>query len=112
MNLLTINNQTDGGIALGIGYGLREARILDRGQTGRMLNRNMNNYKVSTILDVPMDIVSIYPGPPDMVSNWNNSKGWGEPPCIAGGAAVANAIYNATGVRFYNSPITPMKLKA
>ncbi len=112
MNLLTINNQTDGGIAMGIGFGLSEARILDRGQTGRMLNKNMNNYKVPTILDVPMDIVAIYPGPPDLVSNWNGSKGWGEPPCVPTAAAIANAIYNATGVRFYNAPITPMKLKA
>jgi CO/xanthine dehydrogenase Mo-binding subunit len=112
MNLLTINNQTDGGIALGIGFGLSENRIMDRGQTGRQINRNMNNYKVPTILDVPMNIVSIYPGPPDLVSNWNGSKGWGEPPCIPGGAAIANAIYNATGVRFYHSPITPMKIKA
>jgi xanthine dehydrogenase YagR molybdenum-binding subunit len=112
MNLLTINNQTDGGVALGIGYGLTEARILDRGQTGRMLNKNMNNYKVPTIADVPREIVAIYPGPPDNVSNWNGSKGWGEPPCVPTAAAIANAIYNATGVRFYKQPITPMKLKA
>jgi CO/xanthine dehydrogenase Mo-binding subunit len=112
MNLLTINNQTDGGIALGIGYGLSEARILDRGQTGQMLNRNMTYYKVRNILSVPMDIVSIYPGPPDNISNWNGSKGWGEPPTVPPGAAVANAVYNAIGVRFYNAPITPMKIKA
>ena len=72
----------------------------------------MNNYKVPTILDVPMDIVAIYPGPVDNVSNWNGSKGWGEPPTVAPAAAVANAIYNATGVRFYHAPITPMKIKA
>jgi CO/xanthine dehydrogenase Mo-binding subunit len=112
MNLLTINNQTAGGIVMGIGYGLSEARILDRGQTGKMLNRNMTNYKVRTIRDVPMDIVAIYPGPPDNVSNWNGSKGWGEPPTVPTAAAVANAIYNATGVRFTKQPITPMKLKA
>jgi len=64
---------------------------------------------VITAMDVPeidvffVDIVDPY---------WNNlgMKGLGEPPRIALAAAVANAIYNATGVRFRDIPITPAKI--
>jgi xanthine dehydrogenase YagR molybdenum-binding subunit len=112
INPLTCNNQTHGGIVQGLGLILSEGRVLDRSQTGRMLNKNMHDYKVPTILDVPLEITCIYPGGPDNILNWCGAKGWGEPPTIPTAPAVANAIYNAIGVRFTKTPITPMKLKA
>ena len=56
MNRLTYDNQVFGGITMGIGLAMTEARILDAGQTGKMVNRNWHDYKLPTALDVPADI--------------------------------------------------------
>ena len=59
MNRLTFDSQVFGGITMGIGLGLTEDRILDAGQTGKMVNRNWHDYKLPTALDVPADIVTV-----------------------------------------------------
>ena len=53
MNRLTYDNQVIGGITMGIGLATTEVRILDAGQTGKMVNRNWHDYKLPTALDVP-----------------------------------------------------------
>ena len=53
MDPLTYDNQVFGGITMGIGLAMTEARVLDAGQTGKMLNRNWHDYKIPTALDVP-----------------------------------------------------------
>jgi xanthine dehydrogenase YagR molybdenum-binding subunit len=112
INPLTCDNQVHGGIVQSLGLALSEGRVLDRTQTGRMLNKNMHDYKCPTILDVPLEITCIYPGGPDEVANWCGVHGYGEPPNIPTAPAVANAIYNAIGVRITSTPITPSKIKA
>jgi xanthine dehydrogenase YagR molybdenum-binding subunit len=112
INPLTCDNQTHGGIIQSLGLILSEGRVMDRTQTGRMLNKNMHDYKCPTILDVPLEITCISPGGPDEVANWCGVHGWGEPPNIPTAPAVANAIYNAIGVRYTSTPITPAKIKA
>ena len=110
MDRLTYNNQVIGGITMGIGLATTEMRILDGSQTGKMVNRNWHDYKLPTALDVPSLITSWPIDRPDDEANITGSKGLGEPVTIPTAAAVANAIYDATGIRMTASPINPVTL--
>jgi xanthine dehydrogenase YagR molybdenum-binding subunit len=110
MNRTTYDNQVFGGIAMGIGFGTTEKRILDRGRTGLLLNRSWHDYKVPTAMDVPADIEVVPIEPEDQQANSTGAKGIGEPATIATAPAVANAVYHATGVRITATPITPAAL--
>jgi xanthine dehydrogenase YagR molybdenum-binding subunit len=112
MNRLTYDNQVFGGITMGIGLALTEERVLDHGQTGKMANRSWQDYKVPTMLDVPPEMVSLPIEIPDPESNTAGAKGLGEPVTIPTAAAVANAVYHATGARAVEAPITPARLMA
>jgi xanthine dehydrogenase YagR molybdenum-binding subunit len=107
INPMTLNNQIEGGIIQGMGYGLMEEVIWDKG-TGIMLTPNLHAYKLPTILDMP----EIVPGAAEGSDPANNigAKGIGEPPKIPTAPAIANAIYNAIGVRIKELPITPDKV--
>ena len=94
---------------MGIGFGLTEHRILDP-QTGKMVNSNWHDYKIPTAKDVPANLACV---PVDMHDHeWNttSTKGIGEPATVPAAAAVANAVYNATGIRFTAAPITAAKV--
>jgi xanthine dehydrogenase YagR molybdenum-binding subunit len=110
MSRLTYDNQVFGGIAMGIGLATTEARILDKSQTGKMVNRNWHDYKLPTALDVPTDMISLPIEPDDTQANTTGAKGLGEPVTIPTAAAVANAVYHATGVRITRTPINPIQL--
>jgi len=102
--------QLAGGVAQGLGLGLSEARVFDR-QTGKLLTTNMHDYKVPTIKDVPKDLAYLLIDKNDTFSS-TGAKGVGEPPKVPPAAAVANAVYHATGIRFTRSPINPLQLGA
>jgi CO/xanthine dehydrogenase Mo-binding subunit len=110
MSRLTYDNQVYGGIVMGIGFGLTERRVLDEKQTGKMVNRNWHDYKIPTSLDVPADVVSLPIEIQDLECNTTGAKGLGEPVTIPTAAAIANAVYHATGVRVTESPINPTRL--
>lgn len=110
MSRLTFDNQVAGGIVMGIGFGLTESRVLDHGQTGRLLTRNLHDYKIPTALDVPAEIESVPVDLGDREANSVGAKGLGEPVTIPTAAAVANALCHATGVRVTRSPATPSEL--
>jgi CO/xanthine dehydrogenase Mo-binding subunit len=110
MSRLTYDNQVFGGITMGIGLAMTEARVLDKNQTGKMVNRNWHDYKLPTALDVPADMVSLPIEPDDTEANTTGAKGLGEPVTIPTAAAVANAVYHATGVRITQTPINPVQL--
>jgi len=110
MNRLTFDCQVFGGITMGIGLGMTEARVLDEGQTGKMVNRNWHDYKVPTAMDVPADMVSVPVELEDTVANTTGAKGLGEPVTIPTASAIANAVYHATGVRVTSTPINPLQL--
>ncbi|MFC1562860.1 xanthine dehydrogenase family protein molybdopterin-binding subunit [candidate division KSB1 bacterium] len=110
INILTSENQIDGGTIQGLSYALFEERIMDE-QTGRMINSNYYDYKIPTALDVPK-IEPIIIDSVDPVLNNLGMKGLGEPPRIPSHAAIVNAIYNATGVWLRDLPITPGKVLA
>jgi xanthine dehydrogenase YagR molybdenum-binding subunit len=110
MSRLTYDNQVFGGITMGIGLAMTEARILDEKQTGKMVNCNWLDYKIPTAMDVPVEMVSLPVEIFDDEANSTGAKGLGEPVTIPTAAAVANAIYNATGLRVTESPIDPIQL--
>lgn len=112
MNRLTYDNQVYGGITMGIGFAMTEARVLDRSQTGKMVNRNWHDYKLPTSLDVPAEMASLPIERPDSTANTTGAKGLGEPVTIPTAAAVANAVYDALGIRIKTTPLTPLQLCA
>ncbi len=109
MNRLTFENQVFGGITMGLGFGLMEGRVLDR-QTGRMVNANWHDYKIPTALDVPRELTCVPIDPHDTECNSVGAKGLGEPATIPTAAAVANAVFHATGIRLTDTPINPTQL--
>jgi xanthine dehydrogenase YagR molybdenum-binding subunit len=110
INPLTATSQVYGGVLMGIGYALSEERVIDP-DTGLQLTANLEDYKVPLVADVP-DIEVAFVDVPDTDANSVGSKGLGEPPIIPVAAAIANAIYDAVGVRAAELPITPDRLLA
>jgi xanthine dehydrogenase YagR molybdenum-binding subunit len=110
MNRLTYDNQVFGGITMGIGFGMTESRILDRNHTGKLVNKNWHDYKIPTALDVPANMLSVPIEPEDTEANTIGAKGLGEPVTIPTAAAIANAVYHATGVRVTDTPMNPLRL--
>jgi CO/xanthine dehydrogenase Mo-binding subunit len=108
INPLLAESQIQGGFIQGMGMALYEERIMDS-RVGMMLNHSMHEYLIPTILDMPDQLVTLDAQTLDQ-SNSINVKGLGESPLVGAGAAIANAIYNAIGVRIRHYPITPNKL--
>src|SRR5215475_3356637 len=104
INRLATESQIQGGVIQGVSYALFEDRVLDR-PTGRMVNPNVEAYKIAGSLDVPeidVMLVSVWDG-----INNTNSVGIGEPSTVPTAAAIANAVSHALGVRINQIPITP-----
>ena len=110
MNARTYENQVFGGMTMGIGFAMTEHRVLDRNQTGRMVNANWHDYKIPTMLDVPPQSTCLPVDPHDVECNTTGAKGLGEPATIPTAAALANAIFHATGVRAADTPLNPTRL--
>ena len=87
-----------------LGYTLSEELITD-GPTGTTMNGSFLEHKCPSILDYS-DIQVLFADIVDPVGPMG-AKALGEPPCVAVAPAVANAIYDAIGVRFTKLPITP-----
>jgi xanthine dehydrogenase YagR molybdenum-binding subunit len=104
INPLAVQSQINGGILHGISWALFEDRRLDE-TTGRMLNANLDQYKVLGAKDTPFIEVILL----DQYVGLTNTDahGIGEPANVATAAAVANAVYNAIGVRVRELPMTP-----
>jgi len=109
MNLLTYRNQVFGGMTMGIGFAMTEERVLDR-NTGRMPNANWHDYKIATAKDVPADLACLPIDVHDTEFNDTGTKGIGEPATIPTAAAIANAVFHATGVRVTATPVNPMQM--
>ncbi len=104
INPLTTSSQVEGGVLQGMGYALTEARVLDAA-TGQVLNGNLEEYLIPTMLDAP-DVETHMIDRADNLINNLGSKGVGEPPIIPTAAAIVNAVYHATGIRFRQIPLT------
>ncbi|WP_309493168.1 xanthine dehydrogenase family protein molybdopterin-binding subunit [Candidatus Hecatella orcuttiae] len=106
INPQTVEGQIEGALHQGIGYALTEEILLD--EKGIMLNPNFRDYKLLTSADMPeaetVIVESIDPDGP------YGAKGVGEPGLVPTAAAIANAVYNATGVRIRDLPLTAEKI--
>jgi xanthine dehydrogenase YagR molybdenum-binding subunit len=110
MNLKMFENQIHGGITMGIGFGLTEDRVLDVGQLGKLLTANLHDYKMPTALDSPADSSVVVVDPHDNGFSSTGAKGVGEPATIPTAAAVANAVFHATGLRLTDAPMSPARV--
>ncbi|MCX6543402.1 MAG: xanthine dehydrogenase family protein molybdopterin-binding subunit [Acidobacteria bacterium] len=110
MNLKTFQNQVFGGVTMGIGFALTEDRVMDHKQLGRMLSANLHDYKLPTALDAPADKTIVVVDPHDTECNSTGAKGVGEPATIPTAAAVANAVFHATGLRLTEAPMNPSRV--
>ena len=105
INPIGLEGQVEGGVAQGIGFALYENMIVE---DGTLVNPNFTDYHLPTIFEIPgIDIV--FDEEPD-VSGPFGAKGIGEPPIIPVAAAIANAIFNATGVQVKQLPINQERL--
>ncbi len=108
VNPTMVESQIVGGITQGIGYALTEERIVDD-RLGRVMNANLEEYKVPTVADIP-PIQHVPVNIPDLKANPTGAKGVGEPPLIPTAPAIANAIFDAVGVRISDGPVSRHRL--
>lgn len=108
VNLKTASSQMIGGTVGGIGMAMTEEAVMDD-RFGRLINGNLADYHVPVNADIPQ-IEAIFIDKPDPIINPIGTKGIGEISLIGVAAAIANAVYNATGKRVRELPITPDKL--
>jgi xanthine dehydrogenase YagR molybdenum-binding subunit len=104
----TAESQVYGALIMGVCYSLYEEKIMDA-RTGRMLNPNMEFYKLAGIGDIGELVVHMMTG---KGYDERGVIGLGEPPVISPGAAISNAVANAIGVRVPNLPLTPDRVLA
>jgi xanthine dehydrogenase molybdenum-binding subunit len=102
---IAAQGQIEGGIQQGIGHTLTEDHVVDP-VTGRSLNAGFVDYKMPLSMDMPPIRTILLETAPDPGGPFG-AKGVGEDPIIAIGPAIANAVYDAIGVRFRHYPITP-----
>ena len=103
INPQTARSQLIGGIVFGIGMALMEETRVDA-KTGRTVNANIADYLVPVNADVP-EIETIFVEAPDLVTTDLGVKGIGELPMVGVAAAIANAVWHATGIRVRDLPI-------
>jgi xanthine dehydrogenase YagR molybdenum-binding subunit len=104
INPLGVESQINGGVIQGISYALYENRLLDR-NTGIMVNPNLEQYKIAGSRETPVIepiLIEQYWG-----RSSTDAAGIGEPATVPTAAAIANAVYNAIGVRIRELPMTP-----
>jgi xanthine dehydrogenase YagR molybdenum-binding subunit len=109
LNPKTAGNQIVGSVVGGIGMALHEETLIDHA-FGRIVNANIAEYHVPVHADVH-DIKVIFVDEPDSIINPLGMKGVGEIGIVGVAAAVANAVYHATGKRVRDLPITLDKLQ-
>jgi len=104
VNRTGVRSQMQGAMVMSLGYGLLEQRVIDP-ESGLALNASMGEYKIAGAQEVPR-IEAIV----DEEDLDRGVIGVGEPPVIPGQSAIANAVYNACGVRVRDLPVTPDKI--
>jgi xanthine dehydrogenase molybdenum-binding subunit len=105
INPISVEGQIQGACAMGLGYTLSEEIMWEN---GKILNPNFGDYRMPTAADMPqIEPILVEPVDPDGPFG---GKGMAEAALVPIAPAVANAIYNAVGVRIKELPITPEKI--
>ena len=108
LNPKTARSQVIGAMTMGVGAALSEELVIDK-RMGFFVNHDLAGYEVPVHADIPHQEV-VFLDETDPISSPMKAKGVGELGICGVGAAVANAIYNATGIRVRDYPITLDKL--
>ena len=98
--------QVEGGMMQALGTVLYEELKL---KDGKVLNKSFVDYKIPTIDNAPETFIAMGVEHPEETGPYG-ARGIGEPAMVPGAPAIANAIYNATGCRFTEMPITPERM--
>ncbi len=107
INPMIVEGQLEGGVAQGLGYALWEIPVTDK-DSGQVLTDDFDTYKIAGTLDMPeLEIVMVEKPEP---TGPFGAKAVGEIGCVNQAASIANAIYNAVGIRVWELPITPEKI--
>lgn len=106
INPALVTGQVHGGVTQGLGWALFEKMVYD--EHGQLLTANLMDYALPHSYDVPNIQTMLVEIPSDLGPF--GAKGVGEPPVVPVGAAIANAIFDAVGVRVSQLPITPERL--
>ena len=106
INRKTAESQIYGALIMSISAALFEQRINDP-KTGAFINGEMDNYRLPRLGDIGELVVHLYEPESERA---RGVIGLGEPPVISGGAAISNAVCNATGVRVPTLPLTPKRV--
>ncbi len=106
INPKTATSQIHGAVIQGISYALFEQRIMDP-TTGAFINAELSDYKLPRLGDIGDIVVELYEPESERA---RGVIGLGEPPVISPGAAISNAVCNATGVRVPVLPMTPKRV--
>jgi len=109
LNAKTAHSQLLGGVVWGIGMALHEETHLDK-TLGRIVNPDLSEYHIPVNADIPADMDLFFVDEEDAHANPLGVKGIGEIGTIGAAAAIANAVYHATGKRIRKLPITPDKV--
>jgi len=108
IDMKTCESQVFGAMIMGVTYALYEERVMDS-QTGKMLNPNMEFYRLAGLRDIGNFKVHMMTG---KGYDERGVIGIGEPPTVSPGAAISNAVANAIGVRVPSIPLTPDRVLA
>lgn len=107
INPMLLEGQLEGGVAMGLGYGMLEEMVLEEGQ---VQNPQFTDYVLPTALDMPEVEVAIVEKPAP--KGPFGAKGVSEASLLPTAPAIVNAIYDAVGVRIRDLPVTPAKVLA
>lgn len=108
IDMKTCESQVFGAMIMGVTFALYEEKVMDA-QTGKMLNPNMEFYRLAGLADIGNFKVHMMTG---KGYDERGVIGVGEPPTVSPGAAISNAVANAIGVRVPSIPLTPDRVLA
>ena len=101
-----VRTQMEGGAVQGMSTALLERLVL---KDGKPLNANFTDYRIATAVDAPLETMNLIVEVPQDDGPFG-ARGIGEHPMVPTGPAIANAVFDATGVRIDSMPITPEKV--
>lgn len=104
INRKLIDGQIKGGVVQGIGSAISEGMKFD--EKGRLRNPSFTDYKIPTAMDIPDEMVAIFIENPELNGPYG-ARGVAEHPMISVPSAIANALYDALGINFYQLPLSP-----